>query len=136
MNQWWNPLKKVTGSNLVDVGRAAAHAHPVGVGDSVAGVHLTGAEATSKACGVGVARLQGNSWAPPPSTDPGVNVGTVPTSPFLPSRRGGGGQAHRRLLMPGWGGVLVVVRGRESRLHGEGEQHVRSVGSGMPGGRW
>lgn len=26
-NQWWNPLKSVTGSNLVDQGRAAAHTH-------------------------------------------------------------------------------------------------------------
>src|ERR1700681_1005176 len=26
-----------------------------------------GGEATPKACGVGVARLQGHSWAPPPS---------------------------------------------------------------------
>jgi hypothetical protein len=25
-NQWWNPLKSVTGSNLVDQGRAAVHA--------------------------------------------------------------------------------------------------------------
>jgi hypothetical protein len=73
VNQWWNPLKKVTGSNLVDVGRAAAHAHHAskfGVSDSVAGVHFTGAEATGKVCGVPVARLQGNSWTPPPSTDP------------------------------------------------------------------
>jgi hypothetical protein len=70
VNQWWNPLKKVIGLNLVDVGRAAAHAHQaVWVGDSVAGVHFTGAKATPKVCGVGVARLQGNSWTPPPSTD-------------------------------------------------------------------
>lgn len=33
------------------------------------------------------------------------------------------------------GGVSVVVRGRESRLHGEGKQQVRSVGTGIPGGR-
>jgi len=29
---------------------------------------VLGQEATPKVCGVGVARLQGNSWAPPPST--------------------------------------------------------------------
>jgi len=28
MNQWWNPLKRNTGSNLADVGRAAAHREP------------------------------------------------------------------------------------------------------------
>jgi hypothetical protein len=33
-------------------------------------------------------------------------------------------------------GVGVVVRGRESRPHGEGRQRVRTRGIGMPGGRW
>lgn len=28
MNQWLNPLKRGTGSNLVDVGRVAVHAEP------------------------------------------------------------------------------------------------------------
>lgn len=37
-------------------------------------------------------------------------------------RRGGGGWVHRRLIGPGWGGAAVVVRGRESRSHGEGRQ--------------
>jgi hypothetical protein len=65
-NQWWNPLKRITGSNLVDVGRVAAH-------DRFGGRLRTAliqvwAEATRKACGVLVARLQGKSWAPPPST--------------------------------------------------------------------
>jgi integrase/recombinase XerD len=32
VNQWLNPLKVATGSNLVDAGRAAAHADCVGVG--------------------------------------------------------------------------------------------------------
>jgi hypothetical protein len=35
-NQWWNPLKARTGSNLVDVGRIAVHVR-VGSGDSEAG---------------------------------------------------------------------------------------------------
>jgi integrase/recombinase XerD len=34
-----------------------------------------GREATPKDCGVGVARPQGQSWAPPPSTGSTVNVG-------------------------------------------------------------
>ena len=34
------------------------------------------------------------------------------------------------------GGVSVVVRGRESRPHGEGKQQVRNEGTGKPGGRW
>jgi hypothetical protein len=66
-NQWLNPLKSRTGSNLVDMGRAAAH-----VGDVPATPKPTdwvGGEATRKACGVLVARLQGKSWAPRLSTD-------------------------------------------------------------------
>jgi hypothetical protein len=34
-NQWWNPLKARTGSNLADMGRAAVHVHQL-VGDFVA----------------------------------------------------------------------------------------------------
>ena len=56
-----------TGSNLVDVGRAATHARDVIVGDSDRRQVVTGEEATVKVCGVAVARLQGNSWVPIPS---------------------------------------------------------------------
>src|SRR4029450_2369427 len=38
------------------------------VGDSMAGFRSAGLEATGKGCGVPVARLQGNSWTPIPST--------------------------------------------------------------------
>jgi len=48
-----------------------------------------------------------------------VNVGSVPAVPAEPL---GSGQAHRPLLPSGRGGGPVVVRGRESRLHGEGVQ--------------
>src|SRR5262249_41673207 len=64
-----------------------------------------------------------------------VNVGTVPRLPFPPVFVAGGGQARRLLMASGWGGVLVVVGGRESRPHGEGGQRDRSARSGMPGGR-
>jgi hypothetical protein len=37
-NQWSNPLKRGSGSNLADVGRDAAHAGPWWAGDSVAGI--------------------------------------------------------------------------------------------------
>jgi hypothetical protein len=30
VNQWLNPLKRGTGSNLVDAGRAAVRAEPIG----------------------------------------------------------------------------------------------------------
>jgi len=45
------------------------------------------------------------------------------------------GQARRRLLTVGWDGAWVVVRGRESRSHGEARQRIRSRSAGRPGGR-
>jgi hypothetical protein len=54
---------------------------------------------------------------------------------FLPASRAGSGKARRLLMTWGRGGGSVVVRGWESRPHGEGTQRVRDVGTGMPGGR-
>jgi hypothetical protein len=79
-----------------------------------------------KACGVAVAKPQGHSWAPNPSNGPEVNVGTTPVAPFPASRLLVGGKARRRLMPPEWDGGPVVVRGRESRPHGQGAQQVRS----------
>lgn len=68
VNQWLNPLKHGTGSNLADVGRAAAHANLESQGGRLLQRLLMPAvEATVKVCGVAVVRLQGQSWAPPPS---------------------------------------------------------------------
>jgi hypothetical protein len=70
VNRWQNPLKLGTGSNLVDVGRAAVHT----VAEESGAVTpkpdcVAGGEATGKACGVPVARLQGHSRAPIPPTE-------------------------------------------------------------------
>ena len=92
-------------------------------------------EATVKDCGVVVAMLQGHSWAPTPSKGSGVNVGTIPVAPHPASSQLVGGKARRRLMPPGWDGGPVVVRGRESRLHGEGVQRVRSINADR-GVRW
>ena len=61
-----------------------------------------------------------------------VNVGTISGPPSPPPSQGGDGQARRRLMAPGWDGGSVVVRGRESRPHGEGTQRVqqRRTGNG------
>ena len=69
VNQWLNPLKCGTGSNLTDVGRAAVRADLVSRGRRLPWrlLMLVG-EATVKVCGVAVVRLQGQSWAPSPST--------------------------------------------------------------------
>jgi hypothetical protein len=91
-------------------------------------------EAVRKDYGVLAARLPGKSWAPSPVDRCKANMGTILAPPHQPDR-GKGGQAHRQPVGPGWGGAAVVVRGRESRSHGEGRQRVRSGTTGMPGGR-
>jgi hypothetical protein len=119
------------GSGLV------CNAHPHGVagrGTPWLG-DVAGREAMVKACGVAVARLQGHSWAPTPSNGSGVNVGTIPAVPSPACSLLAGGKARRRLMLAGWGGGPVVVRGRESRSHGEGVQRVRSICADR-GGRW
>jgi hypothetical protein len=104
----------------------SAHPHD-GVRGTLRPVRFAGREATAKSCGVAVAMLQGHSWAPTPSNGPGVNVGTIPAVPFAVSILLAGGKARRRLMPSGWGGGPVVVRGRESRPHGEGVQRDRSI---------
>ena len=97
--------------------------------------YVAGREATVKVCGVAVAMLQGHSWSPIPSNGQGVNVGTTSAVPSPASRQLVGGKARRRLMPPGWGGGPVVVRGRESRPHGEGAQRVRSINADCGGRR-
>ena len=53
-------------------------------------------------------------------------MGTIPAVPSPASNQLVGGKARRRLMPPGWDGGPVVVRGRESRPHGEGVQRDRS----------
>jgi len=89
-----------------------------------------------KICGVAAAMLQGHSWAPIPSNGSRVNVGTIPVVPApARSQRPGDGKARRRLTRPGRGGGPVVVRGRESRSHGEGVQRDRGINA-PTGVRW
>jgi len=87
---------------------------------------VAGLEAAVKVCGVAAAMLQGHSWAPTPLNGSKVNVGTIPGVPGPACCQRAGGKARRRLTRPGWGGGPVVVRGRESRLLGEGVQRDRS----------
>jgi hypothetical protein len=64
VNQWLNPLKRETGSNLVDVGRVAVHAEQTESEATLVPDTQAGQEAMGKACGVPMAMLQGKSWAP------------------------------------------------------------------------
>ena len=75
-----------------------------------------------KVCGVAVAMLQGHSWAPNRSNGLKVNVGTIRVVPYLFSIQLTEGKVRCRLMPLEWDGGVVVVRGRESRPHGEGPQ--------------
>lgn len=121
-----------TGSNLADLGWAAARTRRWLSGNSWIGIAVVGREATVKVCGVAVARLQGQSWAPNLSSGSEVNVGTTLAVPS-PGSVLPGGKVRCRLMPSGWDGGPVVVRGRESRLHGEGVQQVRGVQAGRGG---
>ena len=90
-------------------------------------VSFADSEATMKACGVAGAMLQGHSWAPTPSNGSRVNVGTISAVPSPASSLLVSGKTRRQLMLPGWGGGPVAVRGRESRSHGEGVQRVRGM---------
>ena len=98
-------------------------------------VDVAGGEAARKYCGVRVAMLRGHSWAPNPLIGFVVNMGTIPVAPTSMEVISSGGKAHRQLMLPGWGGGPVVVRGRESRPHGEGVQQSRSKDAVLEG-RW
>jgi hypothetical protein len=120
----------------VDAGRAAVHAEPrrgTATPKSDFRGRLGGHEESLR-------RTRGEAAGEELDTDPTdrfvVNVGTIPGSPFPPHRQCGGGQARCRLTDLGWDGGPVVVRGRESRPHGEGAQRVSSDTQAMAGARW
>jgi hypothetical protein len=79
--------------------------------------------------------LAGGAVGVQPAADPVerimVNVGSASRAP---GRWWRSGKARCRLMGAGRGGVRVVVRGRESRLHGEGGQQDRGMRS-RSGGR-
>jgi hypothetical protein len=64
VNQWLNPLKHGTSSNLVDMGWAAVRVDPMAGKTTPTSAIDADHEATAKVCGVAVARPQGQSWAP------------------------------------------------------------------------
>jgi len=115
-----------------------SNAHPFIVdGRGTSGsVDVAGREVMVNACGVAMTRLQGHSWTPTPLKGSKVNVGTVASVPeqsgSQPERSG---KARCRLMLARWGGGFVVVRARESRVHGEGTQCVRSRNADR-GVRW
>lgn len=127
VNQWWNLRKSRACSNLVDRGRRAVRVRlSPGAGRLRGSVNGKGRgghgeslrRSRDDAAGEELGAVLVDRYA--------VNVGTSPWLPFPPCGQRGGGQVHRRLLAAGRGGGVVVVRGRESRSHGEGRQLARN----------
>jgi hypothetical protein len=119
-NQWLNPLKRGIGSNLADLGREAVHACPDGWATPASEFRgWRGGHGEGLRCTRGEAA--GEKLGAAPVDRSAMNVGTILGLPV------DDGQARCRLLAPGWGGASGVVRGRESRPHGEGRQRTCSV---------
>jgi hypothetical protein len=131
------PQAMRTGSNLVDVGRAAVHVRP-------------GAFWERRLAILEIRDSRG-PWEKPATRThgrtAGEQLGTAPVNRLCsergnrsgaalpPASQVGEGQVRCRLTAPVRDGASVVVRGRESRLHGKGRQRDRGVGTGRPGGR-
>src|SRR5664279_3465053 len=79
------PQENPPARNLADLGWAAAHTRIMVVRGTSGPISVVGREATRKACGVLVARLQGHSWSPNPTNGLRVNVGTIPAAPHRPA---------------------------------------------------
>jgi hypothetical protein len=111
--------------NLTDMGWVAMRIG-VSVPRTLWSIDVVDREAMVKVCGVAMAKLQGQSWVPHLSNGERMNVGTTSIAPYPASNQLVGGKTCRSLMLSKWGGGVVVVRGRESRLHGEGLQRVCS----------
>lgn len=132
MNQWHNaPKERTTSSNLTDLGWDVVRTLDLSR-RTPSQADVVGGEATANACGVAVAKLQGHSWAPNLVNGKKMNVGTTSIAPTIARDEG---KARCQLMLSMWGGGAVVVRARESRVHGKGLQRVRSEVA-RRGGRW
>lgn len=135
VNQWLTLRNRGTGSNLVDMGRVAVHADRMD-GEATSG---TVVDAGSGGCEECLWRTRsdaaGEELDAAPADRHTVNMGTLPCLPSPARSQRFGGQGRLRLWGVGGGGAAVVVRGRESRPHGQGRQRVRSERAAMLGGR-
>jgi hypothetical protein len=127
--------KRVTGSNLGDMGRVAAHDRLWWAVDSVTGLRCWwgGHQEELRRTGGDVAGAELDAklieWF-------AVNTGTIPRRSCCPEAVWMGGIDASSVEGAGWGGGPVVVRARERRVHGEEGQQVSSGGQGRPGDRW
>jgi hypothetical protein len=131
-NQWWNPLKK---SDRPEPGgwpvlRCAARPYNRGGRSRCLGTESHG-EGLRRSRGQARRGKAGHLSRRPVSGERGNRPQIANPS----VRQVDGGKARRLLRVWERGGGSVVVRGRESRSHGEGTQRVRREGTGMAGGR-
>jgi hypothetical protein len=126
--------KRVTGSNLADTGRVATHNQPLGLVDSVAGLRRRwgGCEERLRRTRGEVAGAELDATLIDRFA---VNTGTIPHGSLRLESIRVGGIGTSSAERTGRGGGPVVVRARERRVHGEGDQQVSREDSGMPGGR-
>ena len=130
-----SPSNHTTSSNLADLGWVAVRTRDHWRGKLLDRYKVAEREAVRNVCGVRTAMLQGQSWAPNPSNGLTVNMGTTLVLPNPIGHEPKGGNVRRPPMAPGWGGGPVVVRGRESRPHGEGVQRVRGTQATREGRR-
>ena len=136
VNQWLNPLKRETDPKSGRYGSGSGAYPSYVLGGTTRAMAI---DVSVRGHGEGLRRNHDEAAAEELGTHPVkgnmVNMGTIPRSPSLSHIQCEDGQAHRRLMASGWGGGFVVVRGRESRLQGEGIQRTRSRSTATPGGR-
>ena len=124
------PQAQTTSSNLTDKGWVATHTRWAGQ----SGNSWVGLGRRSGGHGEGLRRSRGEVAGAYLGTDPvegsRVNVGTTPLVPANTV-----GKSCRRSMLAEWGGGPVVVRARESRVHGEGVECAHSFNASR-GGRW
>jgi hypothetical protein len=128
------PKEQCTGSNLVDLGRDCSAPKPSTTGGDGLGVVDAGSRDEVLRGSRGHA-CRGKAGRRSRQTVCGER-GNRSWSAFPPGVQLGGGKACGLLMGQERDGGSVVVRGRESRPHGEGAQRARKEGTGMPGGRW
>jgi hypothetical protein len=126
--------KRVTGSNLADMGRDAAHGCPLRAADFVAGLRCR-----RGGHGESLRRSRGDAAGAELGAKPvnrfAVNTGTISCRSCCPGSTRSRGISPSSAEGASWGGGPVVVRAHERCAHGEGGQQVGSAGTGMPGGR-
>jgi hypothetical protein len=116
------PRDSKTAPNLADMGRCSSGAVSVPGCSSCVPCSWSGTQGRAESLRRTRGEAVGVKLDPIPVERYAVNVGSVLRSPFPADGQSVDGQVHRRLMARGRGRALVVVRARESRVPGEGEQ--------------